>query len=128
MYKNIPSHVANIKDFRLNIEMISNELENILNSDENSQADLLIELSAKIDEIIKILEISQEDRGFVCEFYSDIFMEIILITSALGPSSNSKYLEQIKKIKSVIKILNFAKEETLKIINKFNSLDDKSFA
>ena len=125
LYKKIPSHIEEIKHFEANILMISAELENILKFDDDTQKDLMIDLTEKIDKIIQVLEINQNDDGFIGEFYSNIFSEIILIASKVSNTSTS---EKNKKITALIEILKYTREEVSKIIKQANMLNEQSFA
>jgi len=125
LYKKIPSHIEEVKHFEANILMISSELENILKVDDDTQKDLMIDLTEKIDKIIQVLEINQNDDGFIGEFYSGIFSEIILIASKVSNTSTS---EKNKKITALIEILKYTREEVSKIIKQANMLDEQSFA
>ncbi len=125
LYKKIPSHLEEIKEFESNILMISNELKSIIKIDNDTQKDLLIDLAEKIDKIIQVLEISQNDDGFIAKFYSDIFSEIILTASKINNTNRSS---ENKKVTSLIEILDYTREEISKIIKQANMLDEQSFA
>jgi hypothetical protein len=125
LYKKIPSHIEEIKHFEANILMISAELENILKFDDDTQKDLMIDLTEKIDKIIQVLEINQNDDGFIAKFYSDIFSEIVLIASKINNTNRSS---ENKKITALIEILKYTREEVSKIIKQANMLNEQSFA
>lgn len=125
LYKEIPSHIQEIKDFELNIIMISDELGNIVKATNSiTQNGLLIDLAEKIDKIIQVLEINKNYDSFIGKFFSEIFSEVVLVASRISENQ----LSENKKITSLIELLEYTKDELSKTIKQVNSLDEQSFA